>query len=102
MRRFSIRWRGGHRVPEVEAEAQRDLQHALQEQVEALRRENDALRRQADLVPQLQHRLALALVMDFMHTALRQRASVRLERTVELPRRDLQAPTEYFPIHRRR
>lgn len=69
----------------------------MREEIEALRLENDALRRQADLVPALQHRLALALVMDFMHTALRQRASVQPVRTRTVPRRVLDAPTEYHP-----
>ena len=107
MKGFLLRIVGGHRDPEVERQAREDLIDGQLEGLLRLRiadlekalaesqaREAEAQAREA----QLKARLALALVPDFMHTALRQRASAaQLERTRVIHRRDLRAPTEYVP-----
>lgn len=91
MRRYITRWRGGHRDPAVEAEAQRDLRLA---EVEALRAENAHLRVLA----------SRAQLGEWMWRGIAARARAEaLERTRELPRssvRDVAAPTEYFPRRR--
>lgn len=93
--RWRTRYLGGHRDPEVEQVAAIDLRDGLLEaradRIAELERE----------VARLRLELARALLPQWMPVLLRQRAAAANEPTVEVPRRDLHAPTEYMPRRHR-
>lgn len=75
----------------------------MREEIEALRLENEHLRAEAAKVPHLTVLLSRAQLGEWMWWGVaRRNAAQRLEQTRVIRRRDLEAPTEYQPIHRRR
>lgn len=93
--RWTTRFRGGHREPAVEHEAAVDLRDALLEAKDDRIRELEA--RNAQLVAALAVARQTTQMQSFMYQRLRQRATAASDRTVEVPKRELHAPTEYIP-----
>jgi hypothetical protein len=96
VRRFSIRWRGGHRDPVVEAEAQHDLREAQVDALKTIVAQQGVALMTAGMSGWMWHGVARRQAVELAR--LRAQLKVQqLDQTRVLPRRDFDSPTEYVP-----